>query len=243
MKCGQIRSDRHPLALFALACVVAVICVGPVQAMTINVLPVQVCDNAGANCANNAKQLYTAESQKIWDQAGITINWLAWTSINNSTYQNFTSIADETTFFDDTANNGISGDALTITMWFVKTLTNGDYGTVDTIGGRKVMIADNVFSVSRLDTLAHELGHNLGLTHGDGGMDATYLMTTGGSRTIPGAIGDITPDGAKLDKLTAAQITMALSSQYVVPVPAALYLMASALGALMQLRGRRRLPD
>jgi len=212
---------------------VIVSCLTPAFAMIVNILPIQVCDNDGNNCANSGQELYLAETNKIWAQADITMNFLTWTSINNTSYQNFTSFADETTFFNDTANNGISGSATTITMWFVQTLTNTDFGTVDTIGGRKVMIADNVFSTTRLDTIAHELGHNLGLTHDDPGMDLTYLMPTGGSRTIPGVIGDITPDGAKLDKLTAAQITTAQASTYVVPLPGAIYLLTSGLGILV----------
>ncbi len=208
----------------------------PAVAMTVNILPVQVCDDSGNNCANSGKELYLAQTNKIWAQAGITMNFLPWTSIDNTSAQNFTSITDENTFFNDTANNGISGTATTITMWFVQSLTGSDYGTVDVIGGRKVMIPDNVFSTTRLDTIAHELGHTLGLTHSDPGMDDTFLMTSGLTRTIPGAIGDITPDGAKLDKLTAAQITTAKASAYVVPLPGAIYLLISGMGMLLGVR-------
>lgn len=222
---GALRLSLSLLLVLAAMAVLA----PAARASAVYVLPVQVCDDDGNNCANSGQELYLNETNKIWEQAGISIVFLDWTSINNTAYQNFTSIPDENAFFNDTANNGISTVATVITMWFVKSITNDDWGTVDTISGRKVMIADNVFAATRLDTLAHELGHNLGLKHDDPGMDNTYLMRSGGSRTIPGAIGDITPDGAKLDKLTAAQKLTAQSSAYAVPLPAAVYLFGSAL--------------
>lgn len=207
----------------------------------ITVLPIKVCDNLGANCANNGGELYQTFTDKIWAQANLTVTFLPFATISSTTYQNFTSFVDEATFFNDTANNGISGTATVITMWFVKSLTNGDWGTVDSIGGRKVMIADNVFTANRYDTIAHELGHNLGLTHADvGATTADYLMASGGTRTIPTALGDVNPDGTKLDKLTAAQITTVNSSTYVVPEPGTMVLLAGGIGVMVAIRRRRQ---
>lgn len=206
----------------------------------ITIKPIRVAMDDGSMPANNANELFSAFTTKIWAQAGITVNYLPFMTLNKTSYQNFTTIADENTFFNDTANNMISTDPNVITMWFVKSLTNTDFGTVDAIGGRKVMIADNVFSTNRYDTLAHELGHNLGLTHGGfGAGGADNLMTVGGTRTIPGAIGDVNPDGAKLDKLTAAQITQAMSSQYCVPEPITLLMFSSGFGILV-FAGKRK---
>ena len=230
---------RQLFILFGLTLILAT--TSTLFAGSINVLPVKVCDDDGANCANNAGELYLTYTNKIWAQANLTINFLPFATINKTSYQTFTSIPDETTFFNDTANNGISGTATTITMWFVKTLTGGDWGTVDAIGGRKVMIADNVFTANRYDTIAHELGHNLGLTHADvGATTADYLMAPGGTRTIPTQLTDVNPDGAKLDKLTAAQITTANSSTYVVPEPGTMVLLAGGIGVMAVIRRRRQ---
>ncbi len=230
------------------SCVVATLIVflvcansSSVMASFITVKPIQVAMDDGTMPANNAKELFSAFTTKIWAQAGITVNYLPFMTLKKTSYQNFTTIADETAFFNDTANNMISTDPNVITMWFVKSLTGGDFGTVDAIGGRKVMIADNVFSTNRYDTLAHELGHNLGLTHtGFGAGGADNLMTTGGTRTIPGVIGDVNPDGAKLDKLTAAQIAKAMSSPYCVPEPMTLLMFSSGFGILVFAGKRKR---
>lgn len=44
-------------------------------------------------------------------------------------------------------------------------------------------------------------------------------MTSGSTRQVPGGVGDITPDGANLSRLTANQITQILSSPFLAPVP------------------------
>jgi hypothetical protein len=116
-------------------------------------------------------------------------------------------------------------------------------GYVDANG---LAVADNVFSfnggIGRLDTIAHELGHNLGLGHTDfGAGGALNLMTSGGTRTIPSSINDVFPDGADTDQLTAAQITEALNSNFLVsvPEPGSLYLLSLGLLA-SYFRSRRR---
>jgi len=204
---------------------------------SISVLPIQVCKTDGSDCANSGQELYSAYVTKIWAQASLVVNFLPWATLNNTGYQNFGTIPDETAFFNDTANNGISGNAQVITMWFVKTLTGGDYGTVDVIGGRKVMIADVTFTSNRYDTIAHELGHNLGLSHGN---TADFLMNSGLTRTIPTVIGDVNPDGAKLDKLSAAEITTVNSSTYVVPEPGSILLISGGLGILALVRKMKK---
>ena len=93
-----------------------------------------------------------------------------------------------------------------------------------------LFVSDRVFNGNRRDTIAHELGHTLGLFHTN--LDPAFstipsdnLMTAGGDgRLPPTSLADIYPDGAQLSKLTAGQIQTALASDYltkqvVLPTP------------------------
>ena len=56
--------------------------------LSLTVQPIQVCDDGGMNCANSALELFPAETQKIWDQAEIVIDFLPWQSVNSSAQLN-----------------------------------------------------------------------------------------------------------------------------------------------------------
>ena len=113
---------------------------------------------------------------------------------------------------------GAAAGAGVISMWFVNNHFDA-WGEVNAISGNKVVIDQGIFAGGRIDTIAHEVGHLLGLKHDDPGVAVDFLMRSGADRTTPGAIGDITPDGAKLDKLTAAQIATAQADAKVTAVP------------------------
>jgi hypothetical protein len=103
----------------------------------------------------------------------------------------------------------VSSQPTVINMFFVTTLVPPTIGTTlygfSWIKNNGVAISSSTFLppfpiTARLDNLAHELGHNLGLDHADSynvGTPSTDVMTTGASRTEPAstsvAVADLTP--------------------------------------------------
>lgn len=233
-KGGALRRGRAAMALAgALA---ATFLSAPAQAAPTRQVTIQswqVCDDAGNNCANTS--YFDAFTQKIWAQADIVVNFLAMQQVNSSDRLNETDFSDL----------GNVGDSSIIDLWFLNDLSDcgGNYGFGSLYGcgtsGGWFAMTKAVFdfsAVGRVDTLSHELGHVLGLGHDDfGAGDADNLMTSGGSRSIAQALGDVNPDGLGLEKLTAEQIAEARSSRFTsaaaatVPEPASVALVALAL--------------
>ena len=196
------------------------------------VQPIQVCDDNGDNCADI--EFYEDITDKIWAQAGIDISFLSPTRLNNSTYLSIAPNPDPFFPFTNyefyqlsfTGGPGAFGrhpdsdpDTGPLNMWFVDQIesTSGIVFGTAWVGSNGVLISDETFSfnsgLGRIDTIAHEIGHNLGLSHrslGAGG--SNNLMTAGTSRNVPSSIEDVTPDGANLDQLTQSQIDEARTS-------------------------------
>lgn len=176
-----------------------------------------VCDNAGLNCASTGPLLdpfYEAEADKIWAQAGIDIKFVMGANVNSTALLNG---QDSVTDF-----TGALGGPGT-TMYLANTLVAGLFGEAYVNAGGLVinMSAVNSFNggIGRLDTIAHELGHNLGIGHDDA--NANYLMASGSVRNIPTSLGQICPDGPCYDLLSAAHIANARDSSLLIAFPAA----------------------
>jgi hypothetical protein len=240
LRCGRFGRLALPLAsvscwlLFAPAALA-------LSTMYVGVQPIQVCTDDGSSCANESLERFQAEMDKIWGQADLSIQFLPWLTVHDSDQYNENSFS----------HLGSNADDEIINMWFVNTLAHSGGGLLYGMGSSSrgvTAVTKYVFSYNsgngRRDTMAHEIGHVLGLLHSTYGAGASSnVMTAGSSRSVPDGVGNITPDGSALSELTALQVTRVRSSDWALtvnPVPEPGTAILVAFGLLMV--GVRRKP-
>lgn len=233
------------------------------KTLTVNVY--QVCMTDGSDCAatgpgDPSQEFFAASTAKIWAQAGISVFYNLVGTINNSLFANIDDgVAGRT--FDDLAHVG--GNYLSSTMvdmFLVHTIA-GAYGEGWIGAGGLAVAMDTILAFApggRIDTMAHELGHNLGLDvapdpNADGNghsNDPNQLMASGGIRNIPLTLSDINPDGLGYDQLSENQIEVARRSSLLrdidvaaVPEPAPFAISFVGLMLLLVFRQARRRPN
>lgn len=166
------------------------------HAATVNINPIQVCDDAGANCAPaNFNQSFT---DKIFAGSDTTLSFGPVRRLDSSRFLNPTA-RDARNLIQSSIFAGTQRKLLAYDVWFVD-LIDGDRGFrgLGALGGDGAVIA----SSAAVDTLAHEIGHNFGFPHTKAAvMDrANFLLAPGADRTIPMTLDDIAPDGRQLGR-------------------------------------------
>jgi len=198
----------------------------------VTVQPIDVCADDGSNCAQPPQSLSIDEmaASKIFAQAGVGLIFLPEHTYDDSSY--LTTTVDSSGNPIDQAhqllrlsNPAASPNPTTLNAYFVDNLTQTSGSPIFGYG----LVGSNGAIISQgggIDTLAHELGHNLGLIHVDGTAqdDPNNLMRSVG-RNVPASLANITPDGGS-DVLNASQITQMQQPLFTVDLASA------AVGAL-----------
>jgi hypothetical protein len=227
---------------------------------TLTIQVFDVCNDAGANCASlgpSGNAYFAAEANKIWSQAGISVGFNLAGQIYSTHFSNINDSVSGYGLLDLITASGHGDSGTIVDMFLVHTIA-GAYGEGWFAWGGIGIAMDTVMAynggLGRIDTIAHELGHNLGLVPtslgGDQGGHSpspNYLMASGAWRNVPTTLANIAPDGLGLDLLPADQIILARQSPLLrdvttVPEPGSMVLVVISFGTLGSIIGllRRR---
>ena len=177
--------------------------------------PVAVCDDSGNNCTdvNQFLSLSAQATKDVWKQAGYDVVFLPsrtgpGQTVNNSSLLNIDTEAKARNLVRD---NVLDINSTVIEAFLVNSITAPvaayGWGFIDNPG---IIISNATVTANRMDTLAHEIGHNFGLDHGSHGNAAQplqNLMTP--LRTVPNALDQLASNGGTLDALNSQQIAEA----------------------------------
>lgn len=240
----------------SVACAPAMLPALPIT-KTLTLQVYQVCDNGGLNCASTGPAgdtFFSTATNAIWAQAGISVLYNFVGQINST---NFSFINDNVAGkrFQDLAA-GYHFQSTTVVDMFLVHSASGAYGEGWYGRGGLVLGMDAILAYAaggRIDTMAHELGHNFGLvdpldphvstTDPGHSTNPNELMAGGGIRSVPLTVADINPNGSGYDLVTAYQVAFARKSSLlhdvVAPEPSTFVLMAVGVLGVVVIRRRR----
>ena len=238
---------------------------------TIDIAVYQLCNGTGTECASTGpagNDYYAAETNKIWAQAGISVTFSFKQQLMSDTFYNVDDNTPGHTFdnlYDSVFGTGTAGTNTTSVAMFLINDYGGAYGVGYCGYGGLIMSMKAISEFTcdgalgctgRVDTLAHELGHNLGLipeTFADYGItgdeghstNINSLMASGTERNVPVTMSDIAPSGLGYDYLPQTHIDFARNSTLLtsispVPEPTSALMFSVGLVVVGAMRRRRQ---